>query len=43
MTGDNNQLTPEQVLFLFDLWVMDIDSVPFAHEDFWTPAPERAT
>jgi hypothetical protein len=26
-----------EVLALFDLWARDINSVPFKHQDFWTP------
>lgn len=43
MTGDHDLLTPDQFLFLIDLWAADIDhetptGEPFAHEDFWADA-----
>jgi len=39
VNGDeDDRLTPDQLLALFDLWQMDINSVPFKHADaeFWT-------
>lgn len=36
----DDQLTEDQVLFLLELWRMDLEAEPFKHEDFWTP--ERA-
>lgn len=49
MTGNGEQLTDDQILFLLEMCCTDperdpispdLDDDPFKHEDFW--APERA-